>query len=184
MKPPPFGTFRKIHLFWYRHPSLTLFTLFKLRGLTGSCAETSSEKFSDSDRATATPEKYFEDMKHHIKTTPNTAKPLNLYNTNSKTESSTVALVSVEASQLDEQIKSMMTITENEVTNGKLKRKAYVCNICGKEGHPANIKTHIEANHIENISHSCDVCGKISRSRDGLRNHKAKYHSKQPFLQD
>ena len=132
----------------------------KLRGLTGSCEGTSSEKFRD--RATATPEKYFEDMKHHIKTNPNTAKPLNLYNTNSKTESSTVALVSVEASQLDEQIKSMMTITENEVTNGKLKRKAYVCNICGKEGHPANIKTHLEANH----------------------NHRAKYHSKQPFLQD
>ena len=101
-------------------------------------------------------------MKHHIKTNPNTAKPLNLYNTNSKTESSTVALVNVKASQLDEQIKSMMTITENEVTNGKLKRKAYVCNICGKEGHPANIKTHLEANH----------------------NHRAKYHSKQPFLQD
>ena len=44
----------------------------KLRGLTGSCDGTSSEKFWD--RATATPEKYFEDMKHHIKTTPNTAK--------------------------------------------------------------------------------------------------------------
>ena len=94
---------------------------------------------------------------------------MNLYNTNSKTEYSTVALVSVEASQLDEQVKSMMTITENEVTNGKHKRKAYECNICGKEGDPANINTH-----IDNISHSCDVCGK----------NKAKENSKHPFLQD
>ena len=48
---------------------------------------------------------------------------MNLYNPNAITESPTVALVGVEASQLDEQVKSMVTITENEVTNGKLKRK-------------------------------------------------------------
>ena len=111
-------------------------------------------------------------------------KPSNVYHPNTKTESSSVALVSVEADQLDEQIKSMMTMTENEVVIGGKKRKTFACNVCGKEGHGANIKTHIEANHIEsNITHSCDICGKISRSRNGLRLHKAKEHSKQAILQ-
>ena len=112
-------------------------------------------------------------------------KPLNIYHPNAKTESSSVALVSVEADQLDEQIKSMMTMTENEIVIGGKKRKTYACNVCGKEGHGANIKTHIEANHIEsNITHSCDVCGKISRSKSGLRMHKAKEHCRQTFSQE
>ena len=108
------------------------------------------------------------------KTTPYNPKPKKIDISNAKTEASPVALVSVESHQLDEQIKSMMTMTENKVKVGERDQKAYSCNICGKEGHGANIKTHIEANHIEsNITHSCDVCGKISRSRNGLRQHKA-----------
>ena len=68
---------------------------------------------------------------------------------------------------------------------GKQTGKAYACNECGKEGQWANIKTHIESNHITgNISHSCDICGKISRSRNGLRLHKAKEHFKQTFSQE
>ena len=56
---------------------------------------------------------------------------------------------------------------------------------CGKEGQWQNIKTHIEANHIaSNISYSCDICGKVSRSRHGLRLHKARDHCKQILLQD
>ena len=75
----------------------------------------------------------------------------------------------------------MMTMTENKAYG----QKAYACNVCGKEGLGANIKTHIESNHIEsNITHSCDVCGKISRSRNGLRLHKAKEHSREILLQD
>ena len=112
---------------------------------------------------------------------------MNVYDSHAKTEPSSRTLVSVvEAEQLNEQIKSMMTMIDKDIITGKSnKQKAYACNVCGKEGHGANIKTHIEANHIgSNISHSCDVCGKISRSRDGLRKHKAKEHSKQPFLQD
>ena len=76
-------------------------------------------------------------------------KPPNVYHPNAKTESSSVALVSVEADQLDEQIKSMMTMTENEVIIGGKKRKTYACNVCGKKGHGANIKTHIESNHTK-----------------------------------
>ena len=56
--------------------------------------------------------KNIEERKHYVKTTPAMPKPPNVYHPNTKTESSSVALVSVEADQLDEQIKSMMTMTE------------------------------------------------------------------------
>ena len=155
----------------------------KLRGLTSSSTELySEEEFS---HKTSAPEENNKEKKTFVKTTPNNPKRLNIHNLNAKAEPSSVALVSVESHQLDEQIKSMMTMTENKVTLGGREQKAYSCNVCGKEGHGANIKTHIESNHIEsNITHSCDVCGKISRSRNGLRLHKAKEHCKQISLQD
>ena len=119
-----------------------------------------------------------EEKKNRVKNTPDIPKPMKVYNSNVKTESSLVTLVSVEAHQLDEQIKSMMTITEKKMTVGSKSTTVYVCNVCGKEGHPTNIKTHIESNHIEsNITHSCNVCGKVSRSKTGLRLHKARQHS-------
>ena len=147
----------------------------KLKGLTDSSGEVNSW---DSKTKRNTPEEKIEGRNHLLETTPKTPKQFNVYNSNARTEPTTVALVSVaEAGQLDEQIKSMMTMTENEVAIGGKKRKAYACNVCGKEGQPANIMTHIESNHINsNISHSCDICGKISRSRNGLRQHKAKEH--------
>ena len=149
----------------------------KLKGLTGSSSEGNIEE-GLRNKVTA-PENNSEERKHHVTTTRDIQNPSNVYNSDTKTESRSVALVSVEADQLEEQIKSMMTMTENEVANGKHMRKAYACNVCGKEGHPANIKTHIESNHIEsNITHSCDICGKLYRSRNGLRLHKAMDHYK------
>ena len=149
----------------------------KLKGLTGSSGEVNSGEFKTKRN---TPEKKIEGRKHLLEPTLKTPNQFNVYISDAKIEPTTVALVSVmEARQLDEQIKSMMTMTENEVVIGGKKRKAYACNVCGKEGQPANIMNHIEANHIDsNISHSCDICGKISRSRNGLRLHKAKEHFK------
>ena len=81
---------------------------------------------------------------------------------------------------MDEQIKSMMTITENKMTVGSRTFTAWVCNVCGKEDQKCNIKSHIEANHITSTdSYSCDLCGKVSRSKTGLRFHKARQHSTQ-----
>ena len=45
-----------------------------------------------------------------------------------------VALVSVEAHQLDEEIKSMMEVSENMVQTGKNAQRAKICKVCGKEG--------------------------------------------------
>ena len=81
---------------------------------------------------------------------------------------------------MDEQIKSMMTITENKITFGSRTLTTWVCNVCGKEDQKCNIKSHIEANHITStVSYSCDFCGKVSRSKTGLRFHKATQHSTQ-----
>ena len=65
-----------------------------------------------------------------------------------------------------------------ETTEGNQKRILWARNICEKEDQKINIKSHIEANHItSSISYSCDVCGKASRSKTGLRFHKARQHS-------
>ena len=89
-----------------------------------------------------------------------------------------VSHVSEDVQQFDEGVKSMMEVNENTINTGNKVRRVWTCKVCGKEGQWANIKTHIEANHIINdITHSCDICGKSSRSRHGLRLHKEKYHS-------
>ena len=150
---------------------LALAEELRLKGLTGSSREghAAVEEFLNNAS--------IEEKKNRVKNTPDIPKPMKVYNSNVKTESSLVTLVSVEAHQLDEQIKSMMTITEKKMTVGSKSTTVYVCNVCGKEGQMANVMTHIESNHIEsNITHSCDICGKVSRSRNGLRLHKAKEH--------
>ena len=50
-------------------------------------------------------------------------------------------------------------------------------NVCGKEGiWNKKIRDHIEANHITGISIQYDLRGKSCKSRNGLANHKSKYH--------
>ena len=154
----------------------------RLKGLTGSSTENNHEE--DFREKSIKPGKGVEERKPQAKTTPNAAKPKEVSDSYiAKPESSSVALVSVEADQLDEKIKSLMTRTENEIIHGNIKRRVWACNICGKEGQWQNIKTHIEANHLtSNIPHPCDICGKISRSRHGLRLHKAKEHCNWMFI--
>ena len=69
--------------------------------------------------------------------------------------------VGTDGQDLDGQIKSMITRSDIRSANGQgfLAR----CNICGKEGPFNTMPRHIEAYHIEGVSHACDICGKISR---------------------
>ena len=51
---------------------------------------------------------------------------------------------------LDQQAKSMIAASENDNRHGT--GKARICKVCGKEGNWADIRNHIEANHIVGIS--------------------------------
>ena len=73
-------------------------------------------------------------------------------------------------SQLDAQIKSLMEMSQNLVSGGT--HRAHICKVCGKEGHRNDLRKHIESNHLEGLSFSCNLCEKTSRSRRALRMHK------------
>ena len=68
---------------------------------------------------------------------------------------------------LDETIRSMMNRSDGQ----------WICNICGKAGKTNQIlSNHIEAKHIEGVSHPCNQCGKLFRSRNSLAVHIFKIH--------
>ena len=75
---------------------------------------------------------------------------------------------------LDQQVKSMMTFSENDGPKGQGKLR--ICKVCGKEGSMMNIMSHIEKNHITGISIPCELCGKLFKSRNGLSCHKYYLH--------
>ena len=74
--------------------------------------------------------------------------------------------------ELEAKIDSMIEI----ISEGD---KKFKCTVCGKgDKFKAFIKRHVET-HIEGVSHVCNLCGKVSRSRKGLIDHHSKYHTKQ-----
>ena len=76
--------------------------------------------------------------------------------------------------KLAEKVKSMMLVSENRIPNGK--ERARICKVCGKEGQFKNMTSHIEANHISGIVLPCNICGITKASRNGLAQHKLKFH--------
>ena len=152
---------------------LALAEELRLNGLAGS-VESSRPKYQNEEP----PQKITALRKQHKESIRNKSTPMDINIDDEPSSEMPVALVSDEVRQLDEQIKSMIDFSENRLTSGKQERLR-ICKICGKEGIRANIMTHIESNHISsNVFHSCDICGNISRSRNGLRLHKAKRHHK------
>ena len=76
--------------------------------------------------------------------------------------------------ELDAQIKSMMSISTQSMAKGiRAKNK---CQVCGKEGDYRAIKDHIELHHIDCVSHPCNLCSKVFRSRDSLKKHNFRNH--------
>ena len=80
----------------------------------------------------------------------------------------------VDLDELDKRIDSMMNTTDKVDHKGF---RIFSCNICGLEGAKAHLTRHIEAKHITGVGHSCELCGKTSRSRHALRMHKSNHHS-------
>lgn len=74
--------------------------------------------------------------------------------------------------ELDNLIKENVSMTwiDNKVS--------YTCKICYKTGsHKVNMFNHIET-HIKGFQHVCTVCGKIRKTREGLRVHIYTEHKK------
>merc|ERR1719319_2232659 len=71
--------------------------------------------------------------------------------------------VAADLQDLDEQINSMMEVSEKRASANRGNRKLMTCKVCGKEDQSFNIKALIEANHITGASHPCNICGKTSR---------------------
>ena len=78
---------------------------------------------------------------------------------------------------LDQQVKSMMLISEN--VDLYQQGQARICKVCGKEGSMKNIMSHIEANHIAGISIPCGLCGQVLKTRHALNMHKSRHHRNQ-----
>merc|ERR1712129_498120 len=76
---------------------------------------------------------------------------------------------------MDEKVKSMMGASENYIKSGR-KEKAKVCKMCGKEGASTTIMNHIEANHIDGTSYSCNICEYVAKTRNSIAKHKSLYH--------
>ena len=73
-------------------------------------------------------------------------------------------------------------ITKSDVSAGTGKGLLATCSVCGKQGPYNQMPRHIEANHIAGVSHACEICGTISRSKDGMRQHKKRNHKDNVFV--
>jgi len=75
---------------------------------------------------------------------------------------------------LDALIAAKMAKTSDALTN----KSVWQCLECGKEYKlKGDASRHVEAHHIDHPGFSCDVCGKIYKTRDSLRNHFHQLHS-------
>jgi len=86
--------------------------------------------------------------------------------------------VAADLQDLNDKIKSMMTFSENSARSRAKQGRARICKVCGKEGPMANIMNHIEANHISGVSHSCNICGFVAKTRNSIASHTSLKHKK------
>ena len=97
-------------------------------------------------------------------------------------ENDVALAISADLEALDEKVRSMMERSQNLIqagtrANGKPKQeKALKCKVCGKEDRFTQIRNHIEANHLEGISISCNHCYKTFSSSASLGRHKRTFH--------
>merc|ERR1712129_205917 len=147
----------------------------QLKGLMGSGAE---EEVKENNKPTA-PKKSFKTSsnKNYTKqevTIPELTNSVERVERVEGTIADTDYTVAADLQHLNDKIKSMMMVSENHLSV-KLGR-ARICKVCGKEGQWSHIRDHIEANHITGVTHTCNICGKISRTRGGIRRHKYEEH--------
>ena len=145
---------------------------FRLKGLTGG-AEAEKETSSQL-RELPSVKKEASRKVTQLLSEPNIEGSTLENYSNDKTVALSTDKISVELQELDEQIRSMITKSDISTSNGQ--GKMATCNVCGKQGPLKHMPQHIEANHITGVTHACEICGKISRSRQLLSKHKHGQH--------
>ena len=80
--------------------------------------------------------------------------------------------------ELERQTHLKMEKTSRTTSSGPI----YKCKVCGKEGRNAQLKAHIQANHLEGFSLPCNFCEKTLRSKYSLKGHKSVYHKEKKII--
>ena len=163
---------------------LALAEEFQLRGLTGDSQSKEEQQNEVQNNQYSLKREFGQQLLHqneHPVPNPN-HEIQHSDGKNDKTVALASSKTSVELHNLDEQIISM--ITKSKISAGPGQGFLATCNVCGKEGSYRNMPSHVEANHITGLSHSCDICGKTSRSKHALAMHKLRNHKHNTSLQD
>ena len=104
-----------------------------------------------------------------------------LATTNSGPSEDTTTTALVDSDDIRTKVMSMMKYSENKVMSrkkpGSTLGRARICKLCGKEGSMTSVWNHIEAKHLD-VSYPCNQCEKVSKSRNGLAQHRVSFHSK------
>jgi len=145
----------------------------QLKGLKGSGSEEEVERINKTATTKKPPKLQTTKIKQEAPT-PDISNSVEEVETSLPLEGAVAVsdyTVAADLQDLDEQIKSMIIFSENK-RDGRASR---ICKVCGKEGTWANISNHIEANHITGVSHTCNICGTTTRTRDAMRIHNRKH---------
>ena len=155
-------------------PFLTIAEEIELKGLTG---QTSSELLEEQEKQKCPEPK----ITKELFTTSSIGKR-DLINSSKELAIPNQSDTDLMNQALDEKVKSMMEKGERMIPDGKhpngtpKQQTSLICKVCGKEGHPSQIRNHIESNHLEGVSIPCDHCGKICPTRHSLTKHKSRFH--------
>ena len=146
----------------------------KLKGLMGqnNGGNEKEENVYTTQPMPVNPASYVKEEQTRAKSTKCGEQPLNTRNSDErKIVNPDYPLVSTFGGlqELDQQVKSMMKQSQNRTQDGT--RWAFICQVCGKEGHNSAIRNHIEANHLEGVSLPCSLCERVFRSRHNLKRH-------------
>ena len=90
--------------------------------------------------------------------------------------------ITVDALEYQEKIQAMMEKSDKTYLNGARRAFYTICKVCGKEGSGQSIKGHIETNHLQGVSIPCNFCDQTFVSRNSLKQHKSKSHTREEIL--
>ena len=77
-----------------------------------------------------------------------------------------------------------MESSNKTYSNGAQRAFCKICKVSGKEGRGNNIKGHIERNHLQGVSIPCNICDEKFVSRNSLKQHKSKSHTREEILME